>query len=321
MDRSLLFDVSEWLFWKVSGFVLPRLPFGFMYAISGPLACAFMSITGSRRKQTMDALKKYLGPAVSEKALRDIVFESYVETTKFQLESLLYPYLNADNVGKISDIIGIERLDKALQKGKGAVLLLSHFGNNEIIMPALGYRGYKLNQIADRAPPKIGAASRRISRIHSRNMSLRFERQNLIPCNFIPARGSARQAVKVLQRNEILMVTGDGRIGKSYIELPFLDSCARFLTGPVKLAIMNGSAILPVFTIRRDGKTNEIKIEDEIIPEGDRSQNRGIVIREILVRYVALLEDYVRRLPANYAKYLWQMSLGVRSGDVPMFIE
>ena len=250
-----------------------------------------------------------------------LLLESYIEVCKFQMESLLYPYLNNYNIDRIAKIKGIDRLEQALMHQKGVILLLSHFGNNEIIMPALGYRGYKINQIADRHPPQdIKDAARRTSFIRIKNLALRFKRQDALPCKFIAARGSVREAVRTLQSNEILLVTGDGRIGKNYKEFPFLKSRARFLTGPIKLGIKYKAPILPVFTLRNKNDLNQIVIEEPIGGDENRSLDEEAKIRVCLAKYVSILGRYVKSHPANYAKYLWQMSLGVRKGDIPMFV-
>lgn len=267
-----------------------------------------------------EVLQVYLNYRKTGQNMNKLILESYIDLCRFQIESLLYPEFSSSNIHRVAEIRGIERLDQAMMRKKGVILLLSHFGNNEIIMPALGHRGYKINQIADRHPPQdVKSAARRTSFMRIKSMSLRLKRQTTLPCKFIPARGSAREAIMALRRNEILMVTGDGRIGKDYIEIPFLNSRARFLTGPIKLGIKYEAPILPVFTLRDRKNVNQIFIGEEISGDENRFMDEEIRVRNSLTKYVLLLEDYVRAHPVNYAKYLWQMSLGVRKGDVPMF--
>ena len=43
---------------------------------------------------------------------------------------------------------GQEYLDAAQNSGRGVMILLSHLGANQMIMPALGFRGYRVNQIS-----------------------------------------------------------------------------------------------------------------------------------------------------------------------------
>ncbi|MBN2373241.1 lysophospholipid acyltransferase family protein [bacterium] len=315
-------DLNEYLFWRLTQFFVPLAPVSLLYYVSGILGRMLYFTGRKRRRQTEYALKRFPGLSLSGDYLRRIVKESFIENCRFQMETLLYPHLNKRNIEEMTAIAGIDRLKRVLEDGKGAILLLSHFGNNEIIMPALGYRGFRISQIADRHPPgDLKDAARPTSPLRIRNMSMRFNRQDALPCRFIPARGPARDAVRTLRDNGILMVTGDGRIGKRFMEFPFLGLMARFLTGPVKMGIRNGSPIFPVFTLRNKDNTSRIVIMNRIDMDGDVDSTEEARIRGCLSAYVAALEGYIKRYPANYAKYLWQMSLGVRKGDIPMFIE
>lgn len=318
---TFLSDLTEWIFWKTSQIAVGFLPWRWLYLASEPLSWIYFVSSVRRRYQMQRVLKSHFGSSLMKYDVNKLVFESYRELCKFQIESLLYPQLNKNNVNKIAKIRGFEHLDQALNQGNGVILLLSHFGNNEIIMPVLGYHGYKINQIADRHPPRnLKDAARKTSVMRVRNLSLRFKRQDTLPCKFIPARGSPRDAVRALQKKEILMVTGDGRIGKKYLEFPFLNARARFLTGPIKLGIKYGAPIFPVFTLRNKNNISEIIIEKQINADLEQCLDEETKVKHCLSNYASMLERYVMSYPAHYAKYLWQMSLGVRRGDVPMFV-
>ena len=72
-----------------------------------------------------------------------------------ELEVLRYPTLNPSNIHDVCDVLGLEHLDLALNKGRGAILMIGHFGANQMIMPALGHRGYPIHQLS--APPTVWA--------------------------------------------------------------------------------------------------------------------------------------------------------------------
>lgn len=86
-------------------------------------------------------------PRDEEAILRDAV-----ELAMFnELEVLRYPSLDARSIDETCRVEGREHLDAALAQGKGAIVLIGHLGANQVVMPALGHRGYRMSQLS--APP------------------------------------------------------------------------------------------------------------------------------------------------------------------------
>ena len=66
-----------------------------------------------------------------------------------------YPHYSPEEMDAVCEVTGLEHLDAALSRGKGAIVLIGHLGANQMIMPALGHKGYAMNQLS--APPPVWA--------------------------------------------------------------------------------------------------------------------------------------------------------------------
>ena len=100
-----------------------------------------------------------------------------------EFEVLRYPMLNSSNIHHVCEILGKEHLDLALKKGRGAILMIGHFGANQMIMPALGYRGYSINQLS--APPTVWAdiLPERSNALWRQKLELRWQLEQTLPVN------------------------------------------------------------------------------------------------------------------------------------------
>ena len=158
-----------------------------------------------------------------------------------ELEVFLYKRMKSENIKKFVEVEGVENIDSALGNGKGVILLHAHFGNAHMLMPGLGHRGYKINQVGLLPSDVIGYLEGVINKKPDSLMAawfrLKEDYEKALPVRFIYLKRSMRPAIECLRRNEILAISIDGGTGDA-MAVPFLNKEAFFLTGPIRLAIM-----------------------------------------------------------------------------------
>ena len=168
-----------------------------------------------------------------------------------ELEVLRYPSLNCGNIDETVIVEGREHLDRALEGGKGAIVMIGHFGANQLIMPALGHRGYSMNQLS--ASPTAWASIRsdgRVNPVWQKVQQRRWLLEKSLPAKHIDVFGFLRPAYRCLEKNEVLGLAFDGGGGSRWVEMPLGRRRAWVSTQPWQLARSTGAAVVPTIVLR-----------------------------------------------------------------------
>lgn len=317
----------DFVFW---GFVARMLPGGnlkFVFSLGRIIGRVFYVLAGKRKETITQELKLVL-PEKSHDEIEDITKRTFLDFFMSQTEELHFPHLTPDNVDNLIKIEGREHLDAALEKGTGVIALHAHYGSYMLIMPALGYNGYKINQIAFREnpPPEIIAKMPECERkgLDFLAHKLRCEHfQDCLPVNFINAvhAASLRAIFDRTKQNEIVAVAGDGRgaAGNDPSNFVPVDLCGRqalLSTGGYRMAARTGAVLLPMFIVRQDDLSHRLVVHEPIDVKKDAS------VRELqgyAQSFADIFTDYIRRYPHHYALFFWRMRMNAHWDDHPFF--
>jgi lauroyl/myristoyl acyltransferase len=222
-----------------------------------------------------------------------------------QLELFTYPRLTPRDMEAYFTLEGRHHLDAALEHGRGAMILLSHLGANQMIMPALGFRGYRLYQISRPAQAYNDEyQGRHLSPLFRKIIDLQRLYEESLPATHIDVTRGLRQVFRQLKANEIVAVAGDGRYGTEWAPHTFLGRPATFSPGPWLIAHRTGALLLPTFVLRPQRNfTNRVIIETPLdLPYGADAET---FLQAGLDAYVHRLETYFYRYPWQYAPFLY----------------
>jgi lauroyl/myristoyl acyltransferase len=182
----------------------------------------------------------------------------------------------------ISGVSNQEAILKALEGGKGAILLTAHLGNWELggmILKAMDLPVHIVYY-----PDRIRGVERSRRRYRKRTGvgQVVVGESPFAPISMIQA----------LRRNEIVCLQGDRNYGKRGIKVNFFGHPVAFPPGPVLLAMASGAPLIPIFILQEEGKGYRFLIEDPVPMQdtGDRDQD----LRCNLERVVRVLERYLR---------------------------
>src|SRR3989338_3857407 len=131
------------------------LPWGAALAVASALGhvhAVFVRDTMARRiREGIEAVMK---DEWSEHRVDRVVRRNLVMRYRHLIESFLYGRLNEDRIKRLVPLIqGKPYLDEAVREGKGAILLVSHFGSFGMLIAGLVHRGYRVHQVLTLAPP------------------------------------------------------------------------------------------------------------------------------------------------------------------------
>jgi KDO2-lipid IV(A) lauroyltransferase len=313
---AIIKDIVLWLYWIPFRKVAQVAPYGLLMALARFVGSVVFLILGKRRKARAAMLDE-----LGVNGGMDAVRRSFQVDYQSWFETLIYPKLNPGNIGEIVEIEGKEILDTALEAGKGAILLFAHFGANQMVMAAIGHRGYAMCQLS--TPPSVWVGVRKnanFSPMKRRSFEIQWELELSLPVTHINIFGSLKKAFVCLKDNGVLGLAMDGGGGKTRTVVEFFGRKALFSTGAMDIALRTRCAMIPVFMIRlADGRHRMIlhkPLELDSGADHTAEAQRGTQL------FARLLEDYTRRYPCHYLKFMaYRRMMEITENDTPFFVK
>jgi KDO2-lipid IV(A) lauroyltransferase len=193
-----------------------------------------------------------------------------------------------------------ERMQQALARGRGALILTLHFGSIELAMLTLPLVGVPLTVVGRPLPnPWI---RRHIAEQRTRTGAQLLEHRNVAP-RILDALREGR-AVAFLNDQYARRTSG--------ILSPFFGARCYTAPGVALLALRSGAPVLPYYTVREQPDRHVGVLLPEL--ELDRTGNLRRDIATATARTNQVLEEIIRRHPEQW---LWAHRRFRRSPDLP----
>lgn len=238
------------------------------------------------RTIVMSNLERAFGDEYRQDELRAICRGTFVHLACVLLELPILFRLNNSNLDDYITFNGVEHLYKALGKGKGVLMMASHFGNWELMALAGSFRLLSFSVIM--RPLDLPALNRLVVRMRRRGGT-----------RTIPKSGSARQILRLLRSGEAIAILVDQNVDwYEGVFVPFFKEIACTSKALATLALRTGAAVISVYNYRQpDGRYQVVfEPEEEIIRTGDATFD----VEENTARFNRVIEAYVRRHPDQY---------------------
>lgn len=208
-----------------------------------PIACrvvpqAAPSVCEAIRLNSYRIFGNHLPPHEQQRFARRVIGSFY----DFVLDVSRASRLRAtDRSSLIEDVQGLDAYATARAMGRGAILVTAHLGTFEAGLVALA-----------RVEKKICVVFKRDAVAAFEGMRARFhDSLGITETPIDDGLGSWLTLRDALLRNEVVVMQGDRAVpGQKSEVVPFLHGHLRLPSGPVRLAQITGSPIIPVFSIR-----------------------------------------------------------------------
>lgn len=192
---------------------------------------------------------------------------------------------------------GSEAIFKALDKGKGCILLGAHVGSFDALRSVSRFASRKIRLRVLMYRRFVGAASKAIEQLDP-------DYENAII--HIGEPQTMLHVAEALQQGDVVAILGDRApdIGR-YVSVSVLGKEAPLPIGPLRLAAITGAPVVLFSALRcRDGHY-DIRFEpfaDQIELEGTRTQ-QAQTLKTWLARYAVWLETLCRRDPFSWFNF------------------
>ena len=288
MARNKLKDSAVYQFVMIFGWVCRILPKKWAMSLGTGIGKLLYRTLKKRRQIALNNLQIAFGNDMDEDRQHDMCKASFINLSKTIIEFMRFTKLNSDNIWQEVSVKGREHLDAAIEKGKGVIVVLTHFGNWELLSLVWGVL------IPNRAtaiafPLKNEKLNAYICRNRER-MSLKL----------IPRKNAIRATLRALKNNEAVGFFADQNAGEQGVFIEFFGKPASTSRAPVTIALKTDTPILFTLDVRQPNDQHHVYISPPIYlePSGD-TETDVIEYTTFLVRE---LEKYIQKYPEQW---LW----------------
>jgi KDO2-lipid IV(A) lauroyltransferase len=196
------------------------------------------------------------------------------------------PYITKENISQWVEVEGLEKAQAALAAGKGALSLVAHFGNWELLTIAIPmffrpmYIVYRPldNPLIDNMVEYV-----------------RTKQGN----ELIPKGGSGKRIMELLKENHIIGILSDQNVAA--YEGVFVDYFGRPACTGVGLAVMamrSGSPVVPAFMARQKSGKYKLILKPAVDVVCTDDYNADLVVNT--QRFTKIVEEIVREYPDQW---------------------
>jgi KDO2-lipid IV(A) lauroyltransferase len=278
----------KYLLFLIAIHTIGRLPLSAGYALAGLVGRLSYWLSSGSRGNVISNLRHAMGEGASEGEVRAAARRVFVNVAKYYVDLVRMPYMNLDDFySKRFRYYGFdEYLIPAVKAGKAVIVLSAHLGNPELAIQGMMPRGVKAFALTEPLEPE---------RLHRLVDSLRSSKgHEFAPVGF----AGVKRAIQVLRQGGVVALMGDRDIEGPKALLPFFGEETLMPTGPIEVAMRTGAVLIPSFCYR----TGRYGIEAHLLPpmELERSGDNERDIRSHALRFLALLEEHIRKAPDQW---------------------
>jgi len=180
---------------------------------------------------------------------------------------------------------GSEILEKAIEYGKGTIILVAHLGNWELLACIFGRKIRDINVVAK--PMRNARVDRWLA-----------SRRNAVSVTTIYTDGALRKIYEVIKRNGILAILMDQYVGAQGTMVPFLGKEANTARTAAGMVHKTGCSVVPTYAVMGDDGSYDIVMSSA--PELDVE---GLSDDEAISSYQRIHNDILSEMIRKYPEH------------------
>ena len=280
--RFLLYILLE-----LVGLIIVILPYRISIFLGGFFGGLTYIILPKYRDITLHNLRSVFAGEKSEGELRRIAREVFCNLGRTAAECLSLRKFTRETVKRLMREEDYRPLKEILSKGKGVVIIGSHFGNWE--MSSVGGVAFGLD---------VTVIARRIYYPPYNKFLVSLRENKGVKTLYRDTKNVLRKSLNILKSNEVLGVVPDQDVDSvDGVFVNFFGKPAYTPTGPVIMAMLSGAPIAPTFMMRENGKLR-LFVEKPIYVKNSGDRKRDM--REYTQKWSDVVEKYIKKYPSQW---------------------
>ena len=276
----------------ISRWIISRLPYPVFKALTPILIVIGRPFIRRKKRLALENLHSALGREKTKEEIARIARRCFDNIGAGMIDFIYFLDHPKVILEKVS-IEGIENLDDALKKGRGAILLSAHFGHFILMYFKMAAAGYTVNCIMKRMRDE--RFEEYISEIRDNN--------GIQTIYSLPHRTCVSQSLKCLRDNEVLFILLDQNYGDDGgVFVDFFGKPAATATGPVIFSSRSGAPILPIFIMQDSSGQHRITIAPPVELESAEAGQVDLVRNT--AQLTKIIEGYIRQYPHEWGGWM-----------------
>ena len=266
--------------------LLATLPRGVNRKLAEVIGWIWFLVDTRHRRIALNNLELAWGDELDESARKNIAQRNFIHLSRVMLEVPYLRKLTPENLDSYVNFRGLEHYNAALDKGKGLLVLASHFGNWEMMALAFSLRYHPANLVV--RPLDNPVLDTLINGIRTRGGN-----------QLITKKGSVRSVLRLLARGEVVVLLIDQNLAwYDGVFVPFFKEIACTNKALAVLALRTGAPVIPVYNVRQPDGSYQVVFEPEValVRSGDTTRD----IEDNTANFNRVIESYVRRYPEQW---------------------
>jgi lauroyl/myristoyl acyltransferase len=287
--------------WQLVSAVIGRVPVRVGYFFAMLAGNAAFYLWPRARRATMRNYERVL-PEASGDEIRKIARRSLVNYCAYLTDFVRFPRLSPQAM--VANVFGDESfaaLDRALERGRGAVVVLMHFGNWDLGAGATAARGY---------PVTVVAETFRDQRLDEMIVKARSR----LGIQVVKIEKTGPSLVRALRKNSLLALLIDRPTPGDGVKVKFFGEEVEVPAGPARLALRTGASVVTAaFARPREGRMPVTTLTDfDIAFESTGNDEEDI--RSLTQAIMSSHEQFVRAYPEQW--YMFREMWPGKNGKV-----
>ena len=282
-------NMSGWLtvsVYRLGSLIARLIPASIAQRTVSLAAPIFAFVLHSRRGVIQRHLQR-VDPDLCGQDLRKTSQKSFESYMRYYVESFQLPRLSRDEVEKNFTMEGLEHIMQALERGKGAIMVIPHLGGWEWAGRWMSENGHNMTVVVEALePPKLFEWFANLR--SSLGMNVLALGPDVVP-----------RVLGALKANQVVCLLSDRDIGRNGVAVDFFGERTTLPAGPATLAFRADSVVIPsavYFTPTVHGHHTVIRPPLLLERRGSLRQDVGRVTQDIAHE----LEVLIRLAPEQW---------------------
>lgn len=279
-------NILAYILFKAFACVMNLLPVRVALDFGRVLGFVGYRLGGSRRRLALSNIRRAFGDSLSDDEVRGIAAGMFRSLGMMVVEFVRLGGVNKAYIDKYVSFEGLEHLEHAVKRGKGAVCLTAHYDNWELLNAALSMRGFPMGVVARPLDNPY---------LNSYTVAVRSS----FGGHVIDKTNALRGMLGLLKDNGVLGILLDQRSStKEGVMVDFFGTPASTSKGLAAIARKTDTVVIPVFIRRLNGPYHKVECMEPVrlASTGDKIED----MKENTQRFTRAIEDYIRRYPDQW---------------------